>query len=115
MFFSDKTSSAALTVLFAETEKKPACFFTSSNCFAVFLGLSIAISPPLFTSTRGLQAGATRSPPMRRRARSGEYCKLARRLHRYPPEATAASFAFLSALATGNCTASACQRHEFQI
>jgi hypothetical protein len=57
MFFSDKTSSAALTVLFAETEKKPACFFTSSNCFAVFLGLSIAISPPLSTLPRGLQAG----------------------------------------------------------
>jgi hypothetical protein len=34
-------SCAALTVLFAETEKKPACFLISSNCFAVFLGLSI--------------------------------------------------------------------------
>ena len=45
MFFSDRTSSAALTVLFAETEKKPACFFISSNCFAVFLSLSIAIPP----------------------------------------------------------------------
>src|SRR6516162_5237560 len=59
MFFSDRTSSAALTVLFAGTEKKPACFFISSNCFAVFVGLSIAFPLPrfLFTLPCGLQTG----------------------------------------------------------
>src|SRR4029077_6193796 len=57
MFFSDRTSSAALTVVFAGTEKKPTCFFISSNCFAVFVGLSIEI-PPRFPlhSLGGLQA-----------------------------------------------------------
>jgi hypothetical protein len=73
MFFSESTSSAAFTVLLAGTEKKPACFFISSSCFAVFVGLSIT-TPPFHDSCspRSLSSGPTRSPSRRRGTHTSE-------------------------------------------
>src|ERR1700745_796445 len=96
MFFSDRTSSAALTVLFAGTEKKPTCFFISSNCFAVFVGLSIAI-PPRFPlrSPEGLQADLPVRVHQRRYAQSRSENVVKRfwpAAILAPPSTTAASF-----------------------
>src|SRR5215831_16546698 len=82
MFFSERTSSAPLTVLFAGIEKKPTCFFISSSCLAVLVGLSITILLHCAKLTAG---GCTRA----RHQRGTTHTRKCR--ERFQPAATLAS------------------------